>query len=135
MALRPATSTGASCSSASTLPVFKVNAKWKKLVKSEFARLCHKRKMKHQDDIKIAWKTNRKLLDDGGAVANQNDAYDDGDGEQLKRAGKRSRPTWSCSEEKPALSQFFRKVEVKSNSGKSQTGPIKVYLSSSLVLP
>ncbi len=54
-----------------------VSTKWRKLVKMEYSRLRQQRKFRHQDDMRKAWTTNRRLITsrkeeaDGEAAASE----------------------------------------------------------------
>ena len=48
---------------ASKVPPSKVSPEWKKRVSLEYARLRAQKKFRHQDDIKMAWNTNRGAIE------------------------------------------------------------------------
>ena len=96
----------------------KVSPEWKKRVSLEYARLRAQKKFRHQDDIKMAWNSNRgaiekRLREDVAGVV-------DGAG------GVKARPIWVCSEDPPSHSQFIRRAEAKDTDGKIQSIPIKI---------
>ena len=91
----------------------KVTPDWRKRVSIEYARLRAQKKFRHQDDIKMAWNSNRKTIDTGLVVPKE-----EGEG--------RHAPVWVCSEDPPSHSQFIRRAEARDNEGKIQSIPIKI---------
>ena len=101
----------------------KVSPEWKKRVSIEYARLRAQKKFRHQDDIKMAWNSNRtsiekKLKDDDVTTCSNN--------EDNAVGVVKSKPVWVCSEDPPSHSQFIRRAEAKDNDGKIQSIPIKI---------
>merc|ERR1712223_1597884 len=90
----------------------KVTPDWRKRVSIEYARLRAQKKFRHQDDIKMAWNSNRSTIEAG---------LESGDHE-----GSKARPVWVCSEDPPSHSQFIRRAEAKDSEGKIQSIPIKI---------
>merc|ERR1712223_1993437 len=90
----------------------KVTPDWRKRVSIEYARLRAQKKFRHQDDIKMAWNSNRSTIEAG---------LESGDHE-----GSKARPVWVCSEDPPSHSQFIRRAEARDNEGKIQSIPIKI---------
>jgi histone-lysine N-methyltransferase EZH2 len=99
--------------SVKVLPGSKVSPDWRKRVNLEYARLRAQKKFRHQDDIKMAWNSNRSTIEAG---------LEGGGG----GGGSQARPVWVCSEDPPSHSQFIRRAEAKDNDGKIQSIPIKI---------
>ena len=98
----------------------KVSPEWKKRVSLEYARLRAQKKFRHQDDIKMAWNSNRGLIE-------KRVKGEEGEAEAgLATDHIRARPVWVCSEDPPSHSQFIRRAEAKDNEGKIQSIPIKI---------
>ena len=97
----------------------KVSPEWKKRVSIEYARLRAQKKFRHQDDIKMAWNSNR------GMIENRLKDSDTSDKNQWSDHVK-SKPVWVCSEDPPSHSQFIRRAEAKDSEGKIQSIPIKI---------
>jgi len=95
----------------------KVSPDWRKRVSLEYARLRAQKKFRHQDDIKMAWNSNRTGIQQGLA-------HEQGQGNQGDRQGHA--PVWVCSEDPPSHSQFIRRAEARDNEGKIQSIPIKI---------
>jgi len=93
----------------------KVSPEWKKRVSIEYARLRTQKKFRHQDDIKMAWNSNRGMIEKKLKVV--------GDSSENH---EKSKPVWVCSEDPPSHSQFIRRAEAKDSEGKIQSIPIKI---------
>ena len=106
---------------ASKLSSSKVSPEWKKRVSIEYARLRAQKKFRHQDDIKMAWNSNRSVIEKRLRSDGMDDAVKSEETDQV-----RSRPVWVCSEDPPSHSQFIRRAEAKDNEGKIQSIPIKI---------
>ena len=92
----------------------KVSPDWRKRVSLEYARLRAQKKFRHQDDIKMAWNSNRSTIESMT------------DGDNKEEAAPKAKPVWVCSEDPPSHSQFIRRAEAKDNEGKIQSIPIKI---------
>ncbi len=66
-----------------------VCGKWKKRVKMEYARLRQQKRFRHQDDMRMAWRANKKKLQE--QLSNQLD------GEKSSRVKKDTEATTSSS--------------------------------------
>ena len=93
----------------------KVSPEWKKRVSIEYARLRTQKKFRHQDDIKMAWNSNRGMIEKKLKV-----------GGDSSENHEKSKPVWVCSEDPPSHSQFIRRAEAKDSEGKIQSIPIKI---------
>merc|ERR1712128_79509 len=65
----------------------------------EYARLRAQKKFRHQDDIKMAWNSNRNTIETGI--------------EPAEEAVGKARPVWVCSEDPPSHSQFIKDFAYK----------------------
>jgi hypothetical protein len=86
----------------------KVSPRWRKLVKTEFERVREKRRTKHADDLKAAWRDNRSYVDD--IHDSKSSLKVKAEGESVERATKMK---WACLEVGQSTSQFTRSAKVR----------------------
>lgn len=89
----------------------KVNAEWKKRVKSEYLRLRQQKRYKRADEVKVAWNSNRTAL-------NHNLSLEE-------KRWLESKNYWVCMKNPPPHADSMKRAEIQISDGETISFPIK----------